>query len=68
MTAAQLRIDTCPMGGFDQVQMDKVLHLGEKGLASVALCAIGYRGDDAYASAPKSRLSADEVVVTLGVK
>jgi len=68
MTAAQLRIDTCPMGGFDQVQMDKVLHLGEKGLTSVALCAIGYRGDDAYASAPKSRLSADEVVVTLGVK
>jgi nitroreductase len=45
-SAAMLGIDAGPMEGFDPKQFDQILGLAEQGLASVALCALGYRAAD----------------------
>lgn len=63
-TAARMQIDACPMGGFMPEKFDEILHLKEKNLASVVICALGYRSEtDKYATAPKSRLPLDEVIL-----
>lgn len=60
--AALLGVDACPMEGFDKQKLDDVLKLPEKGLASVVLCALGYRTDaDKYAKVKKSRFVKEEV-------
>ena len=60
--AAALGLDACPMEGFDADLLDQELGLGARGLASVALVALGTRGaDDWNAKLPKSRLPADAV-------
>ncbi|MCM4164105.1 MULTISPECIES: NAD(P)H-dependent oxidoreductase [unclassified Arenibacter] len=41
--AADLKIDTCPMEGFDNAQFNEILGLKEKGLNTAVLVAIGYR-------------------------
>lgn len=41
--AAELKIDSTPMEGFDSDQLDELLNLREKGLRSVTLLAVGYR-------------------------
>lgn len=41
--AADLKIDTCPMEGFDSDQFNEILGLKEKGLNAAVLVAIGYR-------------------------
>lgn len=41
--AADLKIDTCPMEGFDNAQFNEILGLKEKGLNAAVLVAIGYR-------------------------
>lgn len=64
-TAALMEIDVCPMEGFDKAGFDEVLKLTGTDYASVAVCAVGYRGDDKYASAKKVRKSLDEVVVRI---
>lgn len=62
-TAALLEIDACPMEGFDKQKLDAVLHLPEKGLASAALCPVGYRSSsDKYSSAAKSRFPKADVI------
>lgn len=59
---AQVRIDSCPMEGFDPSEVDKLLKLSERGLESVALCPIGYRADDdSYASLKKVRFEDKEL-------
>lgn len=64
--AAELGIDTCPMEGFDPVQVDKILELDKLGLKSTVLCPIGYRrADDKYASLSKVRRSKEEVLVRI---
>lgn len=61
--AALLGVDACPMEGFDKAKLDDVLKLPDKGLASVVLCALGYRSDaDKYATAKKSRFPKEEVI------
>jgi nitroreductase len=45
-SAALLGIDAGPMEGFDPKQFDEILGLSKHGLASVALCALGYRAAD----------------------
>lgn len=58
VAAAELNVDSTPMEGFDQVRFDEVLGLGEKGLRSVVLLALGYRDaqKDPYVNAAKVRL------------
>lgn len=43
--AASLKVDTTPMEGFSNVEVDKLLNLKEKGLRSVTLLPIGYRDE-----------------------
>ncbi len=59
--AAQKRIDASPMEGFDSGKFDEILKLN--GLASTVICALGYRGDDKYASAKKIRFDKKDVFV-----
>lgn len=65
MTAAALvGIDTCPMEGIDPVKYDEILGLPAKGYRTVVACAAGYRSAaDKYASAPKVRFPASELVI-----
>jgi nitroreductase len=41
--AADLKIDTCPMEGFDAVEFNKILGLDEQNLNTSVLVTIGYR-------------------------
>lgn len=43
--AAELKVDTTPMEGFDNEALDKLLNLREKGLRSVTLLPLGYRDE-----------------------
>lgn len=61
MAAAQMKIDTCPMEGFDAKQYDEIL--GLKGWTATVLCPVGYRAaSDDYAGKAKVRFGKDEVV------
>ena len=64
LAAGAVNVDACPMEGFDAAVLDAELGLAEKGLTSVVLVALGYRGaDDFNARLPKSRL-AEEALFT----
>jgi nitroreductase/dihydropteridine reductase len=64
--AAALEIDACPMEGFDAPLLDAELGLTARGLTSVVLVALGYRGaDDFNAKLPKSRLPEEAVFTDL---
>jgi nitroreductase len=41
--AAELKVDSTPIGGFDNAALDNLLNLEEKGLRSVILLPLGYR-------------------------
>lgn len=62
IAAAELKIDSTPMEGFDNDKLDKLLALPEKGLKSVVLLALGYRDEknDVFARLKKVRLPKDE--------
>jgi len=60
--AAALKIDACPMEGFDPDQFDELLDLKSKHLKSVALTTIGYRSEeDQLQHAKKVRTSKEEL-------
>lgn len=44
--AAEFKVDTCPMEGFDNEQFDKILGLEEKNLTTSVIAAVGYRSDE----------------------
>jgi len=61
--AAVLGVDTCPMEGFEPTKYDDFLGLSARGLAATVCCAAGYRaGDDKYATLPKVRFEAKDVI------
>jgi len=61
--AALLGVDACPMEGFAPPKFDEILKLSGTGYHSVVACALGYRSpNDKYASLPKVRLPADELI------
>ncbi len=63
-TAAQLRIDTCPLEGISPAEYDKLLELENSNYTTKVACAVGYRSEtDATASAKKVRFSKDIVVI-----
>ena len=64
--AALMKIDTCPMTGFEREGFDKVLGLAGKGLTTSVLCPIGKRHpDDTSASMKRVRFDQDELVIAL---
>lgn len=63
-SASLLGIDTCPMEGFDPEKYNEILGLTKLGLRSVVTCPVGYRAEsDKYASLPKVRFPASELVL-----
>jgi nitroreductase len=62
-SAALLGIDACPFEGIEPAKYDDILGLKGSGFATVAACPLGYRAaDDKYASAPKVRFAAKDVI------
>ncbi len=62
--AAELKVDSTPMGGFNPAQFDEILGLKEKGLRSVAILCLGQRaseGDWLQGLAKARRPAADMV-------
>lgn len=61
--AAMMGVDACPMEGFTPDEFDKILGLTEQGYASTVLATAGYRAaDDPFASLPKVRFLAEQVI------
>lgn len=61
--AASLGIDATPIEGFDSRILNEELGLREKGLTSVVIAALGYRGkEDFNANLPKSRLPIETII------
>ena len=44
--AADFRIDSCPMEGFDNEKFDEILGLEEKNLTSSVIATVGYRSEE----------------------
>jgi nitroreductase len=62
--AAVLGVDTCPMEGLSAAKYDDILGLTGTGFTTLCACPAGYRaGDDKYATLPKVRFPASDVVV-----
>ncbi len=65
-SAALLGIDATPMEGFDPAAYDQVLGLEGSGYSAVVVAALGYRSAvDKYASAPKVRFPAEQLIETV---
>lgn len=63
-SAAQMKIDACPMEGFSHADVDKILNLEKDGLTSVVLCPVGYRAhDDTTSSYKKVRYPKDMIFI-----
>jgi len=63
-SAALLRIDACPMEGFNPDLYDELLGLKGSGYHTVCICALGYRkAEDPYAKAKKFRFAPEELFV-----
>ncbi len=67
IAAAELKVDSTPMEGFDPVKVDEILGLKEKGLRSVLLLPLGYRADegDWLVKLPKVRRSREQFVTEI---
>ncbi len=61
--AANLKIDTCPMEGFDATKYDELLNLKEKGLTTAVIVTVGYRSEDDHTQfAAKVRKSKEDLI------
>ncbi|HWV72729.1 MAG TPA: nitroreductase family protein [Pseudosphingobacterium sp.] len=62
VAAAELKIDTTPMEGFDAQQFNEVLGLKAKGLHTAVILSLGYRDaeNDYFANMAKVRLPIEE--------
>lgn len=67
IAAANLKIDSTPMEGFNAPKLDELLNLKEQGLKSVVLLSLGYRDaeNDFLANAKKVRLPFNEFSKTV---
>ncbi|GLB50920.1 NAD(P)H-dependent oxidoreductase [Neptunitalea lumnitzerae] len=64
--AATLKIDVCPMEGFDANGFDDVLGLKEKGLHTAVIATLGYRSEeDVTKDAAKVRKSTEDLFTTI---
>ena len=63
---ADLRIDACPMEGFDPAAYDAYFDLKSKGLKSVLIMPMGYRAsDDKFSKMKKVRKLVSESVIEI---
>ncbi|MCB0477082.1 MAG: NAD(P)H-dependent oxidoreductase [Crocinitomicaceae bacterium] len=59
---AELKIDICPMEGFEAEKFDEILGLKSKGYTSTVNATIGYRSEeDSTADSPKIRKSVEDL-------
>lgn len=59
---AELKIDACPMEGFESEAYNEILGLTEQGLNTAVIAAIGYRSDqDRTQNVPKTRKPVDSL-------
>jgi len=65
--AAELKVDTTPMEGFDNKVLDELLNLKEQGLKSVVMLPLGYRdsANDWLMSLKKVRHPKDEFLIEI---
>lgn len=63
MTAAQMKIDTTPMEGFDPSKVDEILGLSEQNLRSCCFLAVGTRDAANDWLAPMKKVRKDENVL-----
>ena len=62
-SAAVLGVDACPFEGLEPDKYDEILGLVGTGFHTVCACPMGYRStEDKYASTPKVRFEASDVV------
>ena len=65
-TAAVMKIDTCPIAGFEPHGFDSVLGLAEQALETSILCPIGVRHpEDRNARLPKVRYSHSDMIMNV---
>jgi nitroreductase len=65
-SCAVLGVDACPMEGFNNTSVDKILNLSDLGLESRAIVAIGYRAeDDSSAIRKKIRFPKNKVFIEI---
>ncbi|MEM9930746.1 MAG: NAD(P)H-dependent oxidoreductase [Bacteroidota bacterium] len=63
-TAGELKVDACPMEGFDPAQFDEILGLKEQGLSACVLAPVGYRSEeDKTQHAAKVRLPLTDLFI-----
>ena len=63
---ASLKIDACPMEGFNPEAYDETFQLKEKNLKSVLVMPIGYRAeDDMFADFKKVRKPLEDVIINI---
>lgn len=65
--AAELRVDSTPMEGFNNAELDKFLQLPEQGLKSTCMMALGYRDEskDWLVNMKKVRTPKNEFIVEM---
>lgn len=62
-SAALLGVDACPFEGIEPAKYDEILGLKGTAYTTISACPLGYRAaDDKYASAPKVRFQAKDVI------
>ncbi len=58
-----LKIDACPMEGFEPAKYDEILNLKDTDYTSVALITAGYRSvEDIFQKLPKVRFDKKDVI------
>ncbi|MDX5479878.1 MAG: nitroreductase family protein, partial [Cyclobacteriaceae bacterium] len=67
VAAAEEKVDSTPMEGFNAAEVDQILGLAEKGLGASSLLALGFRDGSAdhMVNAKKVRRSKDKLFVKI---
>lgn len=63
LAAAEMRVDTTPMEGFDPDAVDKILGLRERNLRAVAFLSVGMRDEANDWLAPLKKVRKDDAVL-----
>lgn len=64
--AAAIKVDVCPMEGFDAQAFNEILDLNNKGLNTAVIATVGYRSEEDQAQHyPKVRKRKEELFTTL---
>lgn len=64
IAAGELKVDACPMEGFDATKYDDILGLSKRGLTATVIAPVGYRSpEDKTAEAAKVRLPLEDLFI-----